>query len=172
MTVGTCASVESGALVLGDARATSLTPGAGSAMGFGWGWGKGCVLGAEHPWAVSPGSHLGPSMSCSSAGGAKQPHIPAQTSCCANSLLQAGPGSVRLCTVKGGGDPAVPVPQPHHHPALQGHGHCWSTPRGHGFLGGTSADPGISSLPIQPLPRASRGTPAPLGTFSGHGKMR
>uniref|UniRef100_A0A8C0TXE8 Uncharacterized protein n=1 Tax=Cyanistes caeruleus TaxID=156563 RepID=A0A8C0TXE8_CYACU len=36
VTVGTCASVGLGALVLGDARAASLTPGAGSATGFGW----------------------------------------------------------------------------------------------------------------------------------------
>lgn len=41
VTVGTCALVGLGALVLGDARTASLTPGAGSATGFGWGRGTG-----------------------------------------------------------------------------------------------------------------------------------
>lgn len=116
--------------------------------------GQGRVLGTEPPWAVSPRNHLGPFMSCSSAGGAKQPQIPPQTACCANSLLQAGPGSgtSQLCqTLHCEGWWGSSCPHPSAPPPSCPAGRCPLLEHAMGTrLPGTSADPGISSLLIQP----------------------
>lgn len=129
---------DSGSMCLGGVGC----PGAGRCQGCKPGprswlshsFGRVWVLGTEPPQAMPPGNHLGPSMSCSSPGEPNSPkslhkHPAVPTPCYRQVPALAPPSSVRLCTVKGDGDPAVPIPQPHHHPALQGHAHCWNTPR-------------------------------------------
>lgn len=148
MTVGTCIS---GVLCLGARE--------------GWSWlGRRLVLGqgpgAEHPWAASLGNHPGPSMSSSSAGGAKQPQIPRQTSCRAGSPPPAGPGSstAQLWQTlhregQGGSVPPISAPT-----AILSHGDLPSAGTRHGD---TAPLQTWASRPYRPSRSVGRRLPAP-----------
>lgn len=68
----------------GNARAASLAP--TSWLSCRLSLGAGAVgAGAQQPWAAPPRNCPGPSVSCFSTGGAKQPQIPLQMSSCTGS---------------------------------------------------------------------------------------
>lgn len=155
-------------------------PPAGSAAGFGGGLSipgqrpRGTAQAPPCPALVEPNSPK--SLH-------KHPAVPAPRR--GQVLAPAPPSSGGPCTVKGGGDPAVPISQPS--PSSCPVGICPAPAHATGTrFSGTFADPVTSALPTQPQPRAGRGVgrrcpapllgewapPASLGTFSGHRKMR
>lgn len=111
--------------------------------------GQGWVLGTEPPGRCLQG------MSCSRFS-TKQPQIPPQTACCANSLLEAGPssGTSQLCqALHSEGWWGSSCPHPSAPPPSCPAGTCPLLEHTTGTrLPGTSADPGISSLLPQPQP--------------------
>lgn len=145
--------------------------------------GAGAVgAGAKHSWAASPQNSPGPFMSCFSTGGATQPQILLQTSCCTASRISQLWWTLHCegqweSTYSHFSAPTTSLPHGElpsggtHYGDMAPQGLC--TPSHLGYINPATAPSWPQAAWVNArCPMSKRAPPASMGTLSGHRKIQ